>query len=151
MTAVSEQLRPLGMATGFHNHQTEWTEVDGKRPMDVLAAGTPKDFVLQFDVGTCLEAGRRSARLDQGEPRPDPQHALQGLVEGRRATPSRSAKVTAPWKAIFAAAEASGGIEYYLIEQEIAGPDGSARHGPALPRQLQEAAGLTRLHLQSGL
>jgi hypothetical protein len=27
----------------------------------------------------------------------------------------------APWKALFAAAESTGGIEYYLIEQE-AGP-----------------------------
>ena len=26
-----------------------------QRPIDVLAANTPKDFVLQLDVGTCLE------------------------------------------------------------------------------------------------
>jgi len=25
--------------------------------MDVIAANTPKDFMLQFDVGTCLDAG----------------------------------------------------------------------------------------------
>ena len=30
----------------------------------------------------------------------------------------------APWKQIFAAAESTGGVEYYLIEQEISGPDG---------------------------
>src|SRR4029079_3939360 len=48
LTAVSEQLKPRGMATGYHNHQAEWRPVDGKRPMDVLAAGTPKNVVLQF-------------------------------------------------------------------------------------------------------
>ena len=57
LTAISEQLKPLGMATGYHNHQVEWREVDGKRPMDILAANTPKEVTLQFDVGTCLEVG----------------------------------------------------------------------------------------------
>jgi len=54
LTAVAEKLRPLGMSTGYHNHQAEWPAIDGKRPMDVLAANTPKDVVLQLDVGTCV-------------------------------------------------------------------------------------------------
>jgi sugar phosphate isomerase/epimerase len=29
-----------------------------------------------------------------------------------------------PWKSLFQAAESTGGVEYYLIEQEHAGPDG---------------------------
>jgi sugar phosphate isomerase/epimerase len=45
------------MATGYHNHQVEWRPVDGQRPMDVLAAATPRDVTLQFDVGTCVEVG----------------------------------------------------------------------------------------------
>src|SRR2546423_730235 len=57
LTATAEQLRPMGLFTGYHNHQPEWTPVEGKRPIDVIAAGPPKDVVLQFDVGTCLEMG----------------------------------------------------------------------------------------------
>ena len=57
LTTVAAQLRPLRMATGFHNHLVEWKPLEGKRPMDVLAASTPRDVVMQFDVGTCLEAG----------------------------------------------------------------------------------------------
>ena len=57
LTAVADKLRPLGMATGYHNHQPEWQAIDGKRPMEVLAANTPKDVVLQLDVGTCVESG----------------------------------------------------------------------------------------------
>jgi len=37
LTAVSEQLKPLGMGTGYHNHAQEWPLLEGKRPMDVLA------------------------------------------------------------------------------------------------------------------
>src|SRR5689334_25419101 len=57
LTSISEKLKPLKMATGYHNHQAEWRPVDGQRPMDILAKGTPKDVVLQFDVGTCVEVG----------------------------------------------------------------------------------------------
>ena len=124
MTAVSEQLRPLGMATGFHNHQTEWKEVDGKRPMDVLAAGTPKDFVLQFDIGTCLESGVDPIGWIKANPgRIRSMHCKDWSKEKGYAVAFGEGE--APWKQIFAAAEAGGGIEYYLIEQEIAGPDGA--------------------------
>ena len=58
LTSAAETLTPHGLAAGFHNHQTEWAPLDGdKRVMDVLAANTPKEFVLQLDVGTCVEAG----------------------------------------------------------------------------------------------
>jgi hypothetical protein len=32
LTQVVEKLKPLGMSSGFHNHQTEWPLMDGKRP-----------------------------------------------------------------------------------------------------------------------
>ena len=84
LTAAQEKLRPLGMATGFHNHQVEWRPVGDTRPMDILAAGTPKDFVLQLDAGTCRRGGRRPRRLDQGKPRTHQEHSPEGLGQGRR-------------------------------------------------------------------
>ena len=57
LTAAQAKLEPLGMGTGYHNHGAEWHEVDGKRPMDIIAAGTPKSVTLQFDIGTAVEAG----------------------------------------------------------------------------------------------
>jgi sugar phosphate isomerase/epimerase len=57
LNTAAEKLRPLGMAAGYHNHGLEWHAVEGQRPMDVIAARTSKDVVLQFDVGTCVEAG----------------------------------------------------------------------------------------------
>jgi sugar phosphate isomerase/epimerase len=123
MTEVASQLRPLRMSTGFHNHQTEWKEVEGKRPMDVLAAGTPKDFVLQFDVGTCLEAGVDPIGWIKSNPgRIRSMHCKDWSKDKGYAV--AFGEGDAPWKQIFAAAEAGGGIEYYLIEQEIAGPEG---------------------------
>ncbi|MDP9171977.1 MAG: sugar phosphate isomerase/epimerase, partial [Acidobacteriota bacterium] len=57
LSAGAELLRPAGLRGGYHNHQAEFTPVEGKRPIEVLAANTPKDFMMQFDVGTCVEIG----------------------------------------------------------------------------------------------
>jgi len=125
LTSAAEQLRPLGMSTGFHNHQTEWAAVEGKRPMDVLASGTPKDVVLQFDVGTCVEVGVDPVAWIKANPgRIRSMHCKDwGKGEGKGYAVAFG-EGDCPWKAIFAAAESVGGIEYYLVEQEIAGPQG---------------------------
>lgn len=124
MTGVMETLRPLGLAAGFHNHQTEWGGAVGQRPMDVLAANTPKDFVLQFDVGTCLEAGQDPVAWIRANPgRIKSLHCKDWGADGRGYSVAFG-DGSVPWKTIIDAAEATGGVEYFLIEQEIAGPDG---------------------------
>jgi sugar phosphate isomerase/epimerase len=119
LSSAVEKLRPEGLRAGYHNHDAEWKPVGGQRPIDVLAANTPKDFVLQLDVGTCLEmkqdpvafikanAGRvRSYHLKEWSDKPGVGYqALLGEGVGN-------------WKEIFAAAESVGGVEAYLIEQE---------------------------------
>jgi len=58
LTPAHEKLRAAGLRGGYHNHQLEFIPMDGgQRPMEVLAANTPKDFMLELDVGTCVEAG----------------------------------------------------------------------------------------------
>jgi sugar phosphate isomerase/epimerase len=125
LTSAAEQLRPLGLSTGYHNHQTEWRPVEGKRPMDVLAAGTPKDVVLQFDIGTCVEVGDDPIAWIKANPgRIRSMHCKDwGKGEGRGYAVAFG-EGDSPWKEIFAAAESVGGIEYYLVEQEVAGPEG---------------------------
>jgi sugar phosphate isomerase/epimerase len=123
LTAVSEQLKPHGMATGYHNHQVEWRPVDGKRPMDVIAASTPKDVVLQFDVGTCLEVGADPIAWINANP------GRIKSVHCKDWAPGAGYNVAfgegeAPWKRIFDAVETTGGVEYYLIEQETGATNG---------------------------
>ncbi len=123
LTAVAAQLTPLGMATGYHNHQVEWRPVDGTRPMDVLAAGTPPDVVLQFDVGTCVEVGADPVAWINAHPgRIKSVHCKDwSKASGYNAAFGEG---DAPWKPIFDAAEKTGGVEYYLIEQETGAQQG---------------------------
>ena len=124
-TAAAETLRPLGMRAGFHNHAVEWRSVEGQRPMDILAAGTPRDFVLQLDIGTCLEAGVDPVAWINANPgRIRSMHCKDwGAGEGRGYAVAFG-EGDAPWLRIFEAAEATGGIEQYLIEQEVSPPGG---------------------------
>jgi sugar phosphate isomerase/epimerase len=125
LTAFAERLRPLGMATGYHNHALEWPLLEGQRPMDVIAASTPKDVILQFDVGTCVEAGADPIAWINANPgRIKSVHCKDwGAGQGRGYSVAFG-EGDAPWKRIFDAVESVGGIEYYLIEQEVAGPAG---------------------------
>jgi sugar phosphate isomerase/epimerase len=123
LSRASAQLKTHGLAAGFHNHQTEWAPLDGNlRTMDVLAANTPKEFVLQLDVGTCVEAGADPVAWINANPGRIRVIHLKDWAPGEAAQ-EKSYRVlfgegVSPWKGIIAAAEATGGVEFYLLEQE---------------------------------
>lgn len=123
LTRAAEVLRPLDMATGYHNHQTEWRAVEGLRPMEILAGATPSDVVLQLDVGTCIEAGADPVAWIRANPgRIRSIHCKDwDAVHGYAVAFGEG---DAPWLEVFRAAESVGGVEYYLIEQEVAPPGG---------------------------
>lgn len=117
LTRASEQFQPASLRAGYHNHQLEFTPLEGKRPIEVIAANTPKNVMLQFDVGTCIEAKSDPvAWIDANPGRINSLHLKDW-------SPENGYKVlfgegVAPWKKIFEVAEKTGGVEFYLIEQE---------------------------------
>ena len=119
ITKLMETLTPLGMSSGFHNHETEWTLVEGKRPMDVLAATTPKEFMLQFDVGSCVAAGQDPVAWIKANPgRIKSIHCKDWARWPWGGYRVLFGNGNSPWLKIFEAAETVGGVEFYLIEQE---------------------------------
>jgi sugar phosphate isomerase/epimerase len=119
LNSAAEQLERSGLKPGYHNHQLEFTPIDGVRPIEILARNTKTCVMLQLDVGTCLEAGSDPVAWIRSNPgrirslhlkdwSPDPTKGYSVLFgEG-----------VANWKNIFAAAESAGGVKYYLLEQE---------------------------------
>jgi sugar phosphate isomerase/epimerase len=115
----SEQLKPAGLRAGYHNHQAEFKPVDGKRPMEVLAENTPKDVMLQLDVGTCVEVGSDPVAWINANPgRINSLHLKDWAPGADKGYKVLFGEGVSPWKKIFAAAEKTGGVEFYLIEQE---------------------------------
>ena len=117
LSHASEQLKSHDLRTGYHNHQLEFTPVNGKRPIEYLAEHTPKDVVLQLDLGTCVEAGSDPAVwIAQNPGRIRSMHLKDwSKADGYQALFGEG---EVKWKSVFHAAESVGGLEYYLIEQE---------------------------------
>ncbi len=119
LSRAAGTLRPAGLRAGYHNHHLEFTLVEGRRPIEIIAANTPEDVTLQLDVGTCVEAGSDPVAWINGNPRRITSLHCKDWAPG----PGNGYKVlfgdgVSPWKKIFDAAEMGGGVEYYLIEQE---------------------------------
>jgi len=116
-TQGHEKLAAGKLRGGYHNHQLEFTPLEGKRPIEIIAANTPKSFVLQLDVGTCVEMGSDPVAWINANPgRIQCMHLKEWSKEkGYRALYGEGA---VPWKEVLAAAQKTGGLEYVLIEQE---------------------------------
>lgn len=123
LSDATEKLIPHGLSAGYHNHQVEWAKLDGdQRIMEFIAANTPKEFVLQLDVGTCVETNSHPVEWVKANP------GRIKIVHLKDWAPDNAAhdkgyKVlfgegVTPWKELIAALESVGGVEFYLMEQE---------------------------------
>ncbi len=119
LDSAAAALAGEGLRTGYHNHQLEFRPIEGKRPIEVLAANTRKSVMLQLDVGTCIEAGSDPvAWIEQNPGRINALHLKEWSPNASVGYKALFGEGVAPWMKIFAAAESVGGAEYYLIEQE---------------------------------
>jgi len=122
LNRAAGKMKPLGLRTGFHNHKSEFVPIEGTRPIEVLAANTGKDVMLQLDVGTCVEAGSDPVAWIKSNPgRINSMHCKEWSPDPAKGYKALFGEGSSPWKRIFQAAEKSGGIEFYLIEQEGSG------------------------------
>src|SRR5580700_8305149 len=119
LNLAAETLEPSGLKAGYHNHQAEVTPESGVRPVEILAKNTKPSVMLQLDVGTCIEAGSDPVAWIRSNPgRIRSLHLKEWSPEAGKGYSVLFGEGVADWKAIFAAAESVGGVEYYLIEQE---------------------------------
>ena len=117
LNTANHRMSSDGLHAGYHNHELEWKPVDGQKPIELIAANTNKNIMLQLDVGTCVATGNDPVAWVQKNP---------GRIKSmhlKEWSPEKGYHVlfgegVAPWKNLFAAAEKTGGVEYYLIEQE---------------------------------
>jgi sugar phosphate isomerase/epimerase len=119
LNLAADKLEPAGLKAGYHNHQLEFTPVDGVRPMEILAKNTKPTVMLQLDVGTCVEVGSDPVAWIRANPgRIRSVHCKDWSPEADKGYSVLFGEGKADWKGIFAAASSVGGAEYYLIEQE---------------------------------
>ena len=124
MNAVAATLKPLGMATGYHNHVNEFKKDGDKTFWDLFAERTTKDVILQQDCGWTMAAGLDPAAYIRKYPgRTRTTHFKPTVREGDAGKKAIFGQDSVEWKSVYEACQAVGGTEWIVIEQEVY-PDG---------------------------
>ena len=104
LNRAAGKMKPLGLRTGFHNHKSEFVPIEGTRPIEVLAANTGKDVMLQLDVGTCVEAGSDPVAWIKSNPgRINSMHCKEWSPDPAKGYKALFGEGSSPWKRIFQA------------------------------------------------
>ena len=104
LSGAADRIRGAKMTLGFHNHAIEFQPVEGKRPIDILAAN--KDIMsFHLNIGLCLQGGGDPVAFIQQCP-----GRIQSLLV-------QDYKGQARWKEIFSTAENTGRLQFYLLQR----------------------------------
>lgn len=120
LTELTERLREHGLRLGFHAHEGDMRPLsDGRNAWDHLAAGTPEDFILQYDTANGMHGG-----ADPVQPILD--HPGRNVsVHLKEFSPSHPEAAVGdgdiPWARVFEACETVGGTKWYVVEHEYEG------------------------------
>jgi sugar phosphate isomerase/epimerase len=126
MNAVAATLKPLGMATGYHNHVNEFKKDGDKTFWDLFAERTTKDVILQQDCGWTMAAGYDPVEYIRKYPgRTRTTHFKPTVREGEAGKKPIFGQDSVDWKAVYNACQTAGGTEWIVLEQELY-PDGKS-------------------------
>jgi sugar phosphate isomerase/epimerase len=111
LNEIGAKIRASGLQLSYHNHGGEFKIIEGRTVFDwMLAAAEPRNLTAEVDVYWVQFAGQSPEKFlrDQG--------ARVKLLHLKDGTELGSGPVNFP--PIFAAAEAIGSVEWYVVEQE---------------------------------
>jgi sugar phosphate isomerase/epimerase len=108
---IGERLRPFGLRFGFHNHDSEFKVFAGRPAFDwILGAAAPRSLFAEVDVFWVQKMGYSPGKFlrDHG--------ARVPLVHLKDAKELGGGPVD--FAEIFAATDAVGAVEWFIVEQE---------------------------------
>jgi sugar phosphate isomerase/epimerase len=113
---ISAKLRPLGAWTGYHNHHTEFTAMEGELPWDIFFSNTTQDVVMQLDSGNALHGGADVVPFVERYPG----RALTVHLKEYSATNDKAliGEGDVRWTELFSLCESVGATQWYIVEQE---------------------------------
>lgn len=121
---IAEKLLPHGMVTGYHNHHTEFTPLEGELPWDTFFSNTRPEVVMQFDTGNALFGGGDAIPFLERYPgRALTVHLKPFSRSAAKDNPEDGFKPLIgedeiPWSEIFRLCETTGKTEWYIVEYE---------------------------------
>ena len=113
---IADQLEPLGMQTGYHNHDIEFQPIAGGVPFDLFFANTKPPVIMQADLGNAmLGGGDPIACLRRYPGRATTIHLKEYSAANPKALIGEG---DVNWPEVFRLCEAKGGTRWYIVEYE---------------------------------
>jgi sugar phosphate isomerase/epimerase len=117
LNTIGEKVQKAGLITGFHNHDMEFKELDGKLVYDELMSRLdPKLVKMQFQVSV-ISLGYKAADYMTKYPERFISLHLQDWSPEEKKTVAIG-KGVVDWKKTFAAAK-TGGVKNYFVEVNL--------------------------------
>ncbi|HXS55069.1 MAG TPA: sugar phosphate isomerase/epimerase [Hanamia sp.] len=112
-----EACKKNGVQFAYHNHVTEFDEIDGHRPFDYILNNTDKDLVkMELDLGWATKAKQDPIELFKLHPGRYPLWHVKDL-DKTTMQPTEVGKGVVDFKRIFDNAKESG-MKYFFVEQD---------------------------------
>ncbi|KAI7258522.1 hypothetical protein KC345_g10534 [Hortaea werneckii] len=113
---ASAMVRAAGLQYGYHNHDFEFAQVDGKAVIDLWLEQIPAEHMFaEFDLGWVYRGGARPIDYVLRYAGRVPLVHIKDFGANNEETDLGKGQVD--FQSVFEAAEASG-IQYYIVEQE---------------------------------
>ena len=113
---ICAKLHPMGLYTGYHNHHTEFTALEGELPWDIFFSNTCQNVVMQLDSGNALHGGADVVPFVERYPG----RALTVHLKEYSATNDLAliGEGDVRWTELFQLCESVGATQWYIVEQE---------------------------------
>lgn len=114
---AGEACKKAGVQFVYHNHATEFDQVEGHRPFDYILSNTDKDLVkMELDLAWATIAGQDPVALFAQHPHRFPLWHVKDVDKNTKQTTEVGSGIV-DFKRIFDNAEKSG-AKYFFVEQD---------------------------------
>lgn len=114
---AGEACKKAGVQFAYHNHVTEFDQIEGHRPFDYILTNTDKELVkMELDLGWAVVAGQDPVTLFAQHPGRFPLWHVKDMDKVKK-RPTEVGTGMVDFKPIFAHAGQSG-TKYFFIEQD---------------------------------
>lgn len=116
---AGEACKKVGVQFAYHNHTTEFDQVEGHRPFDYILSNTDKNLVkMELDLAWATRAGQDPVALFKTHPGRFPLWHVKDLDKQTK-SPAEVGTGIVDFKRIFEHANESG-MKYFFVEQDQA-------------------------------
>ena len=114
---TGEACKKAGLQFAYHNHTTEFDEVEGHRPFDYILSNTDKELVkMELDLAWATKANQDPVELFKMHPGRYPLWHVKDLDKNTK-NPTEVGSGIVDFKRIFDNKDQSG-LKYFFIEQD---------------------------------